>query len=235
MIKHDIVSEKEAWFLFRVTAISEAFTWLLLLTGILIKYVLIPGNQTWVAVGGSIHGIVYLAYFAVVVLLWKPLRFNFLFILIALAASVIPFGTLVLELWLAHRRKREENPDVQQVAVRAIIMHNDTILAIQPIDRVFWCLPGGAIEAGESPEEALARSVNAQTGITPVIGKLERVFQYNHSPYARLEFFYTVTNSSEYVAVSKTQSFVTSAEFDELKFIPIDGSIELKPDFLVKK
>lgn len=231
--KRDIVSEREAWFLFKFTAIGEAFSWLLLLIGMLIKY-LVPSNGTWVAVGGSIHGMVFLAYFVVVVWLWKVLRFNSATIFTALLVSVVPFGTLLLEQVLSSKRDRQALSSFRQIVVRALIPHGTQVLAIQPQDRPFWCLPGGVVLANEQPEEALIRTVSRQTGITPTLGKVQFLSQYNHHQTERLELFFLVPNAQEYIGAEFSQVLQDNPELEEVAFVPLDGSVDLKPDLTSK-
>ena len=102
----NIFTDREAWGLFRVAAFLETFGWICLIIGI------IAVNQHWyydhayIAVGGSIHGIFYLFYVFIVIfghraMKWSPWRFGF-----AQLISVIPFGALGFELWVADRRKK---------------------------------------------------------------------------------------------------------------------------------
>lgn len=58
-------------------------------------------------------------------------------------------------------------------AVGAILLHDDQVLLIQrgtPPAQGLWTLPGGAIEVGESPEEAVIREIReeCQLEVTPV-------------------------------------------------------------------
>ena len=58
-------------------------------------------------------------------------------------------------------------------AVGAILLHDDQVLLIQrgtPPAQGLWTLPGGAIEVGESPEEAVMREIleECQLEVTPV-------------------------------------------------------------------
>ncbi|MBV9864259.1 MAG: NUDIX hydrolase [Abitibacteriaceae bacterium] len=52
----------------------------------------------------------------------------------------------------------------------AIIRHN-SILMVQHRDanRDYWTLPGGAIEAGETPEQAAVREVQEETGLAATV------------------------------------------------------------------
>ncbi|GAA1922653.1 DUF3817 domain-containing protein [Nocardioides lentus] len=79
--------------LFRVVAVTEAVTWAVLLTGMVLKYVT-RTTDVVVSVGGMIHGVAFIAYCLVTVLVavdqrWSPGRAA-----LGLAAAVPPFVTV---------------------------------------------------------------------------------------------------------------------------------------------
>jgi integral membrane protein len=98
-------TDAEAWLLFRVAAYAEAVGWTLLIAGILIKHYLTPGNDTAVLIAGQIHGMLFFGYLAAALGLYPSLGWSRFGALIALAASVPPYGTLLVEFWAAHIRK----------------------------------------------------------------------------------------------------------------------------------
>lgn len=83
---------------FRAVAIAEALSWAGLLVGMLFKYA-IGGSEVGVQVFGPIHGAIFVLYVGVALLTWRALRWSPAVGLLALAASVPPFGTLVFERW----------------------------------------------------------------------------------------------------------------------------------------
>jgi integral membrane protein len=83
---------------FRVVAFAEALSWLGLLTGMFFKYVVDAGEQG-VHVFGPVHGTVFLTYLVVTLLTWRSQRWSLPTALLALAASVPPFCTVVFEVW----------------------------------------------------------------------------------------------------------------------------------------
>lgn len=89
--------------LFRTFAVAEAITWTLLLAGLLMRYVLLPGEPGELAlrVTGTVHGFVFLAYGATAVLLTINQRWHVGLGVLAIAAAVIPYATVPVELWLA--------------------------------------------------------------------------------------------------------------------------------------
>ena len=50
-----------------------------------------------------------------------------------------------------------------------------------------WAFPGGKAEEGESSEEAVAREVEEETGLSVVVGS--KVYEFYHSPEERVQWF----------------------------------------------
>lgn len=71
--------------------------------------------------------------------------------------------------------------------VAALIEHEGTILACQRRRgqrfELMWEFPGGKVEPGETPEQALARELEEELGVSAIIGR--QVFRTTHS-YAEM-------------------------------------------------
>ncbi|MBC6951653.1 NUDIX domain-containing protein [candidate division KSB1 bacterium] len=68
------------------------------------------------------------------------------------------------------------------------VIFDDTrerVLLVQRRDNELWCLPGGAMEAGESVVEACSREVFEETGLRVRVGRLISVFS---NPHRRVEY-----------------------------------------------
>ncbi|SHG03592.1 DUF3817 domain-containing protein [Streptoalloteichus hindustanus] len=83
---------------FRAIAFAEAVSWAALLIGMLFKYV-VASNPIGVKIFGPVHGLLFVVYVIVVLLVREPLRWNGKTTVWALIASVPPFGTVVFERW----------------------------------------------------------------------------------------------------------------------------------------
>lgn len=94
--------------IFRVVAVAEACSWVGLLVGMLVKYVIV-GNEIGVTVFGPIHGALFVAYGVVALLAARVLRWDLRTTVIALAVSVPPLATLWFERW-ARRTGRLGQP-----------------------------------------------------------------------------------------------------------------------------
>ncbi|MBT9155416.1 MAG: hypothetical protein DDT37_00383 [Firmicutes bacterium] len=53
--------------------------------------------------------------------------------------------------------------DYRRIYVQAIVLNGHHVLMVRPLGGV-WALPGGDVEEGETPEDAVRRTVAAQTG-----------------------------------------------------------------------
>ena len=83
---------------FRAVAIAEAVSWVLLLAGMFVKWVL-RTSELGVQLAGPVHGAVFVAYVLVSLLAWRVLGWSPRTALLALVASVPPLCTVVFERW----------------------------------------------------------------------------------------------------------------------------------------
>lgn len=69
---------------------------------------------------------------------------------------------------------------------QAIVVRNHKILLIEETvnGRVFYSIPGGGIEEGETPEHAAIRELSEETNLT---GKIERKLSVQYKPEGRGE------------------------------------------------
>jgi integral membrane protein len=86
----------------RIIGFAEGVSFLLLLfVAMPFKYLLgIPALVKYV---GWAHGILFIAYIIAVLLAIRPMRWNLFSAMVALAASLVPFGTFVLDRQLKRR------------------------------------------------------------------------------------------------------------------------------------
>lgn len=82
-------------------------------------------------------------------------------------------------------------PKVQRLAAYALILRTrdgvEEILLSRLSDKVtsgvLWALPGGGVEHGEHPRDAVVREVHEETGLDVEVGQQARVFSL-HEPRA---------------------------------------------------
>jgi integral membrane protein len=80
----------------RIIGIAEGISFLvLLLIAMPLKYYF--GFPIVVKIVGWLHGVLFIAYIGAVLLAIKAMQWNWFSVLIALAASLIPIGTFVLD------------------------------------------------------------------------------------------------------------------------------------------
>jgi len=116
--------------LFRGLAVAEAVTWALLLTGMFLKYVT-EITELGVQVFGMVHGVVFIAYCLVTVLVAIDQRWSIARTVLGLAAAVPPFATLLFEAYADRRGllgpewlSRHDSPTAPQRAVCWLLRHH---------------------------------------------------------------------------------------------------------------
>lgn len=84
---------------FRVVALLEAVSWVGLLVGMYFKYLGSPRTEVGVKVFGMAHGLVFIAFVVLAVLVglaykWRPGTW-----LLALLGSIVPLGSVIFLIW----------------------------------------------------------------------------------------------------------------------------------------
>ena len=88
----------------RIVGILEGISYLVLLAiAMPLKYAY--GMPEVVKYTGWAHGVLFMAYIPAVFLAKKSMNWNFIWTMFALAASLIPFGTFLLDKHLVKREK----------------------------------------------------------------------------------------------------------------------------------
>ena len=82
--------------IFRVVAVVEALSWLILIAATIVKYATTPHEQLGVQIMGPIHGVLFLLYVALVLFeVRRKVGWDVRTTLIVLADSIIPFGGFI--------------------------------------------------------------------------------------------------------------------------------------------
>ena len=89
---------------FRTVAVAEALSWLGLLIGMYVKWIA-GTSEIGVQVFGPVHGGVFVVYCLLALVTARVLRWSPGTLLLALAASVPPFATVVFERWALRTRR----------------------------------------------------------------------------------------------------------------------------------
>jgi integral membrane protein len=103
-----IFVESEAWSLFKTMAILETIGWTMLLIGIMFQVNHWPLADVAIAVGGSAHGMIVIAYMLVVLFAHRSMGWSVWKFTVAELINAIPYAVLVFEIWISRQRKQAQ-------------------------------------------------------------------------------------------------------------------------------
>ena len=114
--------------------------------------------------------------------------------------------------------------------VAAIITHNDQIFATQRGYGEFkdgWEFPGGKMEPGETPQQALMREIREELDTEIEVGSLVETVEYDYPNFhlTRHCFLCTIRSGELVLKEHEAAKWLTRAELDSVDWLPADVKV----------
>ena len=90
-----------------------------------------------------------------------------------------------------------------------------------------WEFPGGKIEAGETPQEALVRELKEELDITTIVGELIDTIEYDY-PEFHLSmdcFWCTIAEGEPVLKEHEAARWLTKEKLDSVDWLPADVTL----------
>ena len=114
--------------------------------------------------------------------------------------------------------------------VAAIIIHDNKIFATQRGYGEFkdgWEFPGGKIEPGETPQEALAREIKEELDIEIEVKDFLETVEYDYPEFhLSMDCFFCIIRSGELVLIEhEAAKWMTVETLDSVDWLPADKGL----------
>lgn len=111
--------------------------------------------------------------------------------------------------------------------VAAVIMKEGRVFATQRGYGEFkdgWEFPGGKVEAGESPEEALRREIREELEVEVNVGDLIDTIEYDYSAFHLSMKCYacTIAGGSPHLLEHEAARWLSADQLDSVAWLPAD-------------
>ena len=114
--------------------------------------------------------------------------------------------------------------------VAAIITHNDQIFATQRGYGEFkdgWEFPGGKMEPGETPQQALVREIQEELDTEIEVGELVETVEYDYPGFHLTMhcFLCTIRSGALVLKEHEAARWLTREELDDVDWLPADVKV----------
>jgi 8-oxo-dGTP pyrophosphatase MutT (NUDIX family) len=113
-------------------------------------------------------------------------------------------------------------PKLQRVAAYALVLRDERILLTRLASRISadekWHLPGGGVDHGENPRDALVREIREETGLDAEVGDTARVYS------AHLPSMWRQGKRWDYQALRIVYDAWVPVDAPEPRVVEVDGS-----------
>ena len=114
--------------------------------------------------------------------------------------------------------------------VAAVIRRGDAVLATQRGYgewKDWWEFPGGKIEPGETPEEALVREIKEELDADIEVGKLLHVVEWDYPGFHLSMRCYLCTLAGPHLHLLEHESsrWLTASQLDSVQWLPADEEL----------
>ena len=115
--------------------------------------------------------------------------------------------------------------------VAALIFHEGKLFATQRgygAWRDYWEFPGGKIEPGETPEEALVREIREELAAKIRVLDLISTIEYDYPEFhLSMDCFWAeITEGEPVLKEAEAAKWLSAAEIDSVKWLPADREIQ---------